>query len=59
MELMTTCLDKLIKRLKGPIPEYILGKMAVAVSIPSPPPRKIHSSQPIHDLYANDYVVCL
>ncbi|KAK3739594.1 hypothetical protein QZH41_011221, partial [Actinostola sp. cb2023] len=31
MELMTTCLDKLIKRLQGPIPEYILGKMVVAI----------------------------
>ncbi|XP_031575003.1 dual specificity mitogen-activated protein kinase kinase 7-like [Actinia tenebrosa] len=31
MELMTTCLDKLIKRLQGPIPEHILGKMAVAI----------------------------
>ena len=33
MELMTMCLDKLLKRLKGPIPEPILGKMTVAVSI--------------------------
>ena len=32
MELMTTCLDKLMRRLQGPIPENILGKMAVAVS---------------------------
>ncbi|XP_013786819.2 dual specificity mitogen-activated protein kinase kinase 7-like isoform X2 [Limulus polyphemus] len=30
MELMSTCLDKLIKRLKKPIPEMILGKIAVA-----------------------------
>ncbi|XP_022242841.1 dual specificity mitogen-activated protein kinase kinase 7-like [Limulus polyphemus] len=30
MELMSTCLDKLIKRLKKPIPEMILGKVAVA-----------------------------
>ncbi|KAG1653720.1 Dual specificity mitogen-activated protein kinase kinase 7 [Nymphon striatum] len=31
MELMTTCLDKLMKRLKKPIPERTLGKMAVAI----------------------------
>lgn len=33
MELMATCLGKLLKRLKSPIPEYILGKMTVSVSI--------------------------
>ena len=32
MELMATCLDKLQKRLKAPIPENILGKITVAVS---------------------------
>ena len=32
MELMATCLDKLLKKTKRPIPEKILGKMAVAVS---------------------------
>ena len=32
MELMSTCLDKLLKRTSMPIPEKILGKMAVAVS---------------------------
>lgn len=32
MELMSTCLDKLLKRTRMPIPEKILGKMAVAVS---------------------------
>ena len=32
MELMATCLDKLLKKTKRPIPERILGKMAVAVS---------------------------
>jgi len=31
MELMATCLDKLIKRIKSGIPEPILGKMAVSV----------------------------
>ncbi|CAG2201309.1 dual specificity mitogen-activated protein kinase kinase 7-like [Mytilus galloprovincialis] len=31
MELMSTCLDKLLKRTKTPIPERILGKMAVAI----------------------------
>jgi len=33
MELMATCLEKLMKRLKEPIPECILGKVAVAVSV--------------------------
>ena len=32
MELMNTCLDKLMKRLKQPIPEKILGKVSCAVS---------------------------
>lgn len=32
MELMATCFDKLLKRLKQPIPEYVLGKVTVAVS---------------------------
>jgi hypothetical protein len=32
MELMSTCLDKLLKRSGMPIPEKIIGKMAVAVS---------------------------
>ena len=31
MELMATCLDKLLKRLKAAIPENILGKVTVAV----------------------------
>lgn len=31
MELMSTCLDKLLKKTRRPIPEKILGKMAVAV----------------------------
>jgi mitogen-activated protein kinase kinase 7 len=33
MELMTTCFDKLLKRLGKPIPEEILGKVTVAVSL--------------------------
>lgn len=33
MELMTTCLDKLMKKLQGPIPEEVLGKISVSVSI--------------------------
>lgn len=33
MELMGTCAEKLKKRIQGPIPEYILGKMTVAVSL--------------------------
>jgi len=32
MELMETCFDKLKKRIKGPMPENILGKLSVAVS---------------------------
>lgn len=32
MELMDTCFDKLLKRLRKPIPEHILGKVTVAVS---------------------------
>lgn len=31
MELLTTCFDKLLKKLQGPIPEPILGKVTVAV----------------------------
>ncbi|XP_060068127.1 dual specificity mitogen-activated protein kinase kinase 7-like [Ylistrum balloti] len=31
MELMATCLDKLLKKTKRPIPEAILGMMAVAI----------------------------
>jgi mitogen-activated protein kinase kinase 7 len=30
MELMSTCFDKLQKRLKCPVPEHILGKVTVA-----------------------------
>ena len=30
---MTTCLDKLMKKLQGPIPEDVLGKISVSVSI--------------------------
>lgn len=32
MELMATCFDKLLKRLRQPIIEPIIGKIAVAVS---------------------------
>lgn len=35
MELMGTCAEKLKKRVQGPIPERILGKMTVAVSSPT------------------------
>uniref|UniRef100_A0A1I7XZY7 mitogen-activated protein kinase kinase n=1 Tax=Steinernema glaseri TaxID=37863 RepID=A0A1I7XZY7_9BILA len=31
MELMATCLDKLLKRLSGPVPEEIIGKIAVSI----------------------------
>lgn len=33
MELMATCLDKLLKRVKSQLPEKILGKVTVAVSM--------------------------
>lgn len=33
MELMSLCFDKLLKLIKGPIPENILGKLTVSVSI--------------------------
>lgn len=55
MELMGTCAEKLKKRVQGPIPERILGKMTVAVSSraglqlvgchPLPPPRPIPPSR--------------
>ena len=32
MELMATCLDKLMKKYKQPFPEPIIGKIAVGVS---------------------------
>lgn len=31
MELMSTCFDKLLKKINGPIPEKIIGKLTVAV----------------------------
>lgn len=30
MEMMSTCMDKLLKRVSGPIPEKIVGKVAMA-----------------------------
>lgn len=33
MELMATCLDKLMKKYKQPFPEPIIGKIAVGVCI--------------------------
>lgn len=33
MELMATCFDKLLKRLKRAIPEHVIGKVTVAVCI--------------------------
>ena len=33
MEQMATCLEKLLKKLREPIPEQIIGKMVVAVSL--------------------------
>lgn len=34
MELMATCFDKLTKKSHQPVPEAILGKITVAVSLP-------------------------
>ena len=31
MELMATCMEKLVKQIKQPIPEDILGKISVSV----------------------------
>nr|XP_039269677.1 dual specificity mitogen-activated protein kinase kinase 7-like [Styela clava] len=31
MELMSTCFDKLLKKIKGPIPEKVIGKLCIAV----------------------------
>lgn len=44
MELMATCLDKLTKRYKQPIPEPILGKISVAVSFSLPTLTKLLNS---------------
>jgi mitogen-activated protein kinase kinase 7 len=33
MELMSMCFEKLLKKIKGPIPEPILGKLSVSVNI--------------------------
>lgn len=33
MELMATCFDRLLKKLKEPIPENIIGKIAVTVIV--------------------------
>lgn len=33
MELMTSCFDKLLKLIKQPIPENILGKLTFSVTI--------------------------
>ena len=32
MELMSSCFDKILKKYKSPLPEEIIGKVAVAVS---------------------------
>ncbi|XP_078713988.1 dual specificity mitogen-activated protein kinase kinase 7 isoform X2 [Lampetra fluviatilis] len=44
MELMGTCAEKLKKRIQGPIPENILGKMTVA-------PERIDPPDPTHPDY--------
>lgn len=31
MELMSTCFDKLLKKIRGPIPEKVIGKLCIAV----------------------------
>ncbi len=52
MELMATCMDKLVKRIKAPIPEAILGKMAVSVRLPVLAP---HHSLCTFDLCVHGY----
>ena len=32
MELMETCFDKLKRKIEGPIPENVIGKLTVSVS---------------------------
>lgn len=54
MELMGTCAEKLKKRIQGPIPERILGKMTVAVSCAK---RLEHVSLP--SLFLDSELVCV
>ncbi|XP_064615892.1 dual specificity mitogen-activated protein kinase kinase 7-like [Liolophura sinensis] len=48
MELMSTCLDKLLKRTRMAIPEQILGKMAVAIV------RALHYLKETHGVIHRD-----
>ena len=43
MELMATCFDKLLKRLRKPIPEDILGKVTYAVSFNDTYFKQLHT----------------
>lgn len=40
MELMSTCLEKLLRYTREPVPERILGKIATCVRLPVPPPHR-------------------
>lgn len=47
MELMSMCFDKLLKQIKTPIPEYILGKLVVSVSCVSLRPLDFYNHNSI------------
>ncbi|XP_046669559.1 dual specificity mitogen-activated protein kinase kinase 7-like [Homalodisca vitripennis] len=48
MELMATCFDKLLKRLRQPIPEHILGKVTLATV------KALHYLKESHDVIHRD-----
>ncbi|CAL8095481.1 unnamed protein product [Orchesella dallaii] len=48
MEMMSTCMDKLLKRLKQPIPEIIVGKVAMATV------KALHYLKEKHDVIHRD-----
>ncbi|CAG7836292.1 unnamed protein product [Allacma fusca] len=48
MELMATCMDKLLKKIKDPIPEYIIGKVAVATV------KALHYLKETHEVIHRD-----
>ncbi len=50
MELMNSCFEKILRRSKCPIPENILGKVAVAVSMTSLGSFLKHADVPKFDL---------
>lgn len=48
MEMMTTCMDKLLKKLNAPIPEKIVGKVAMATV------KALHYLKENHDVIHRD-----